>query len=94
MNWFQQPSVGVIYTANILYYMMVDFRISRNHEIRTFSIIFAKPGSMADTLFILALPWFQPFDSSKCLRFHCLQIADHTHGLPKTWSGLLPPDCS
>ena len=28
-------------------------------EIRTFSIIFAKPGHMADTLLILALPSFR-----------------------------------
>jgi len=30
--------------------------LSKYHEIRTFSIIFAKPGLIADTLLILALP--------------------------------------
>jgi len=33
--------------------------LSKYHEIRTFSIIYAKPGFMADTVLILALPCFR-----------------------------------
>jgi len=35
--------------------------LSKYHEILTFSSIFAKPGYMADTLLILALPSFRSF---------------------------------
>jgi len=39
-------------------------------------------------------PLLELFDSSQCLCFNSLQIADRTQGLPKTWCGLLHPDCS
>ena len=39
-------------------------------------------------------PLFEVFDSSQCLYFHSLQIADLTNGLPKTWCGLGHQDCS
>jgi len=37
---------------------------------------------------------FEVFDSSWCLCFHSLQIADRAHGLPKTWCGFLHWDSS
>jgi len=39
-------------------------------------------------------PLFEALDSSQCLCFHSLQIADRAHGLPKTWCGRLHWDCS
>jgi hypothetical protein len=39
-------------------------------------------------------PLFQVIDSSQCLCFHSLQVADHSNGLCKTWCGLLHWDCS
>jgi len=58
------------------------------HEIRTISTIIAKPGLIAVTLDILALPSFDDFDCSKYICVHFLQIADRAHWLPKTWCGL------
>jgi hypothetical protein len=37
-------------------------------------------------------PLFEDFDSSWCLYFHFLQIADGTQGLPKIWCGVIHQD--
>jgi hypothetical protein len=58
-NSFRRPGVSVINPAHMLCYMKVSFRTFKYHELRTFLIIFAKPGLMADTLLILALPSFR-----------------------------------
>jgi len=59
INSFLRPGASVINTASILCYMKVSCRTLKYYEIGTFSIIFAKPGLMADTLLIIALPSFR-----------------------------------
>jgi len=61
INLFRQPGGSVINTPSIFCFMLVSFRTFKISWSTCFSNIFAKPVFMADTLLILALPYFRSF---------------------------------
>jgi len=95
-------SMNTFYDQVLVYTMQLAFSalwwsvwgLAKYLEVCTFSHIFAKPGHMADTLSILALPslwslWLFPL-SMLSFSPNCWLC----HELPKTWYGLWHWDCS
>ena len=95
MNSFWWPGVSVINIPSNLWYMKGQFQDFQNMFQFILSQLFLLNLVSWQTLCCFEhCPTFEVFDSSQCLRFHSLEIADHAHGLPKPWWGLSHPDCS
>jgi len=94
INSFRRPVVSLINSGCILCYMEISFRTFNISWNTYFLNPLGKPGLMANTLFILALPSFRSLWLFPMSMLSFSPNADCTHGLPKTWCGILHQDCT